>query len=137
MPKFCIGGKTVIDEDNKRYNLTNQLQVSFVNKSQKINAEFINTCQWQNLNKKALLFGNKTEAYLLKCNLKNISKLEQFVISVEQPNIDHFEIFDSNYKSLKKTGDIYSWDTREFKESYPSFSLHLTKNSSQTYYFLV
>ncbi len=131
------GKELVISKNSTSYNLTQYCEYVLIDRNQQVNQNLIDSVQWKSFDNNALLFGNQSESYLIRCRFNNKSELEDFVVSAEQPNIDHFEVIDKNFKSLKTTGDIYPWSTREFKESYPSFSIRLEAGSLSTFYLTI
>ena len=130
------GETVVITESTTSINLTEFASVTLVPREIELIQSNLELLEWKEFTNNALLFGNERSAYLIKTTFKNTTKIEKYVVSIQQPNIDHFEVFDEDFISLNRTGDIYEWSTREYKESYPSFSINLKEGENTTLYFL-
>ena len=128
-----------IDTNAEKINLVENSPITLVNRNFSFQLPE-DSLKWKELGKQSLFFNSERDAYLLKVELTQTIASSTFVISCENPNTDHFEIFEKSNLgtySIHKSGDIYPWVQRDLKEAYPSYRISLNKGETKTFYIKV
>ena len=135
-----LAGKTqpvVLSDSIESYNLTEYSDYILIEKDDSPTKKMCESASWMKFQDKAVLLSYHKKAFLVRVIVQNNSSNTNYVFTCEQPTIDHFEILNSQFVSLNVTGDTYPWTTREYKESFPTFSFHSTVNQCDTAYLKI
>ena len=124
----------ILNDSAESYNAIHNADYIQISKDKVFCEEELANVEWEKYPNKALLFSYKCRAVVLRIITNNRSKNSDFIITCQQPNTDHFEIINGHFETIKTSGDVHSWQKREFNDIFPSFSLNLRQGFQDTTY---